>query len=219
MTYEQDAVECRTLPWAGARGCSCVQYEALYFWIKTVVSSSSELRPSDRTVEERLGSWKEIAAFLGRDVRTVQRWEKAEGLPVHRHRHSKLDTVYAYKGELLGWQDSRRRSNFSRGEAEAAVFSESPAGPLEALSPGTRHASPRAGYLWPAIGLGGILASAVIALFLSKTLSHEPGMRTAEAAVPLVSFLGKNLAQPSRPMGGGWRLYRMESGKIISIST
>ena len=33
----------------------------------------------------RLDSWKEIAGYLGREVRTVQGWEKNEGLPVHRH--------------------------------------------------------------------------------------------------------------------------------------
>jgi hypothetical protein len=32
----------------------------------------------------RLDSWKEIASYLGRGVRTVQRWECEEGLPVHR---------------------------------------------------------------------------------------------------------------------------------------
>jgi hypothetical protein len=31
---------------------------------------------------DRLDSWKEIAAHLKRDVRTVQRWEKEHGLPV-----------------------------------------------------------------------------------------------------------------------------------------
>ena len=50
-----------------------------------------------------LESWKEIAAYLKRDVRTVQRWEKREKLPVHRHIHSKLGTVYAYKAELDAW--------------------------------------------------------------------------------------------------------------------
>ena len=34
--------------------------------------------------DDRLDSWKEIAAFLGRTVRTVQRWEKTQGLPLHR---------------------------------------------------------------------------------------------------------------------------------------
>ena len=31
-----------------------------------------------------LNSWKEIASYLGRSVRTVQRWEREFGLPVHR---------------------------------------------------------------------------------------------------------------------------------------
>ena len=34
--------------------------------------------------EDRLDSWKEIAAYLKRDVTTVQRWEKREDMPVHR---------------------------------------------------------------------------------------------------------------------------------------
>ena len=36
---------------------------------------------------DRLDSWKDIAAYLHRDVSTVQRWEKREGMPVHRHVH------------------------------------------------------------------------------------------------------------------------------------
>ena len=43
--------------------------------------------PSVRPTEDRLDSWKEIAAYLHRDVTTVQRWEKREGMPVHRHLH------------------------------------------------------------------------------------------------------------------------------------
>lgn len=56
----------------------------------------------------RLDSWKEIAAYLNRGVRTVQRWEREEGLPVHRLRHEKLSSVYAYKPELDAWWASRR---------------------------------------------------------------------------------------------------------------
>jgi len=52
---------------------------------------------------KKLVSWKEIAAHLQREVRTVQRWEKTEGLPVHRHEHQKKSTVYAYSGELDAW--------------------------------------------------------------------------------------------------------------------
>lgn len=57
---------------------------------------------------DRLDSWKEIAAYLGREVRTVQGWEKTEGLPVHRHQHARLGSVYAFKSELDQWRAARR---------------------------------------------------------------------------------------------------------------
>src|SRR5215467_7421742 len=62
------------------------------------------------TLADRLDSWKEIASFLRRDVRTVQRWEKKEGLPVYRHQHEKLGSIYAYKSELNRWSDTRRQA-------------------------------------------------------------------------------------------------------------
>jgi len=55
----------------------------------------------------RLEAWKEIASYLGRDVTTVRRWEKREGLPVHRLHHSKLGSVYAYTWELDTWRNER----------------------------------------------------------------------------------------------------------------
>jgi serine/threonine-protein kinase len=58
----------------------------------------------------RLDSWKEIAAHLQRDVATVRRWEKREGLPVHRHIHAKLGSVFAYSAELDAWRAGRRRA-------------------------------------------------------------------------------------------------------------
>src|SRR5262245_29952233 len=57
--------------------------------------------------EGRLESWKEIAAYLRRDVTTVQRWEKKEALPIHRHLHDKQGSVHAYKTELDSWRQAR----------------------------------------------------------------------------------------------------------------
>lgn len=57
---------------------------------------------------DRLDSWKEIAAHLRRGVRTVQRWEREEALPTHRHLHGKLGTVYAYRSEIDAWSRARR---------------------------------------------------------------------------------------------------------------
>jgi Tol biopolymer transport system component len=62
----------------------------------------------DEPIEDRLDSWKEIAAYLGRGIRTVQRWEREEGLPVHRLVHEKRGSVYARKEELAAWWESRR---------------------------------------------------------------------------------------------------------------
>ena len=56
---------------------------------------------------DRLDSWKEIAAHLNRSVRTVTRWEREEGLPVHRHLHSKSGSVYAFQAELDEWWKNR----------------------------------------------------------------------------------------------------------------
>ena len=57
---------------------------------------------------ESLESWKEIANYLGRTVRTAQRWCQYEGLPVRYHYHRKAKTVYAFKNDIDSWRVSRR---------------------------------------------------------------------------------------------------------------
>jgi excisionase family DNA binding protein len=48
-----------------------------------------------------LSSWKEIAAYLGKGVRTVQRWEQQDGLPVRRI--AGTSKIVAYREELDRW--------------------------------------------------------------------------------------------------------------------
>ena len=54
----------------------------------------------------RLDSWKEIAAHLGRTVRTAQRYEKEGGLPVHRESGGSHERVFAFTEELDRWLES-----------------------------------------------------------------------------------------------------------------
>jgi Tol biopolymer transport system component len=61
-----------------------------------------------RPPEDRLDSWKEIAAYLNRDVTTVQRWEKKEGMPVHRHLHDRMGSISASRKELDAWSRTRK---------------------------------------------------------------------------------------------------------------
>lgn len=57
-----------------------------------------------QTEAERLDGWKEIAAFLGRSVRTVQVWEALHNLPVHRQ----LKRVWAVPSELSSWLETHQ---------------------------------------------------------------------------------------------------------------
>ncbi len=52
---------------------------------------------------ERLDSWKDIAAYLGRDVRTAQRWALTRGLPVHRLPGGTRPRVFALISEVDAW--------------------------------------------------------------------------------------------------------------------
>jgi Tol biopolymer transport system component len=77
-------------------------------------TSDRPLTQGAQNLEDRLDSWKEIAGYLNRDVTTVQRWEKREGMPVHRHRHDRIGSVYGSKAELDAWVRSRNPQPISQ---------------------------------------------------------------------------------------------------------
>src|SRR5207248_10669925 len=79
--------------------------------------------------DDRLDGWKAIALYLKRDLRTVQRWERLEGLPIHRQIHQKQATAYAYRTELDSW---RRRHE---GPAAAGERSAEPPSPTVVATP------------------------------------------------------------------------------------
>jgi hypothetical protein len=53
----------------------------------------------------RLDGWKTIAAHIGRDERTVKRWEATRGLPIRRLPGEHRSSVFAYTDELAAWRD------------------------------------------------------------------------------------------------------------------
>ena len=81
----------------------------------------------------RLESWKEIAAYLNRGVRTVRRWETEEGLPVHRHVHRTLGSVYAYKSEIDTWR-ATRPARLGPGTPTDARHGSAPAGSMTSVA-------------------------------------------------------------------------------------
>ena len=74
----------------------------------TMAESSEGLPQNSGAESRRLDSWKEIASFLGRGIRTVQRWEREEGLPVHRLPHAQRGSVFAHANELSAWWERRQ---------------------------------------------------------------------------------------------------------------
>ncbi len=97
----------------------------------------------DRSGPTRFDSWKEIANYLKISVRTVQRWEKDEGLPVHRHPHARQDTVYAYKDEIDAWRSDRDRYAATAGGPSRSTEIAFLQAELESAAPATPRAALR----------------------------------------------------------------------------
>ncbi len=71
--------------------------------VELVVSAPRSRRRANEQNKDLLNGWKEIAAYLGRGVRTIQRWEQALELPVHRPRNGPRSACMAFKPELDRW--------------------------------------------------------------------------------------------------------------------
>lgn len=129
-------------------------------------SRKAEVVPEDSPSNARLDSWKEIAAYLKRDVTTVRRWEKREGLPVHRQLHNRRDSIYAYAGELDGWLEARRR--------DGAI--------------GAAEGKPRRGLIAGVIASALLLAGSIVGVEYLRTAPAEalPVRLTFSAPHPLI---------------------------------
>jgi hypothetical protein len=143
------------------------------------------------SLTERLDSWKEIALFLKRDVSTVQRWEKQEALPVHRHMHGERGTVYAHKSEVAEWWKNRRRKLELPEPTPVEPTTLNPAIPDAESVTTQRSLSPPAQRAISAIGLSIVVAA--ILFFLPPKwrlqLAHRPVNR-------LVSVIEGSMSAP-----------------------
>lgn len=97
------------------------------------LASSRTSSHGKNSLENRLDSWKAIATYLNRDVRTVQRWEKEEGLPVRRHPHIKASSVYGLKTEIDQWRETRSLAVEWAAESESTWRAADTSGQLKRL--------------------------------------------------------------------------------------
>jgi len=128
--------------------------------------------------EGRLDSWKAIAAYLNRDVTTAQRWEKREGMPVHRHLHDKGGSVYALTAELESWLQNRKPGS-EDGQKEPGGET-----PFEAEGDSVRRETTRVGR-W--LGLAGAVML-VLAVVGTYHFWPRPPKSTAKDSIVIADF-------------------------------
>ena len=145
---------------------------------------SHEIPPVEKPPETLLDSWKEIAAYLNRDVSTVQRWEKREAMPVHRHVHDKRGSVYALTEELDAW--IRNRS------APVDEPEKKPAAEVPPTGSGDSGVSIGQRWRWAALAVILCLCLSAVAWLILRhhsTVAVEPKIRSL-AVLPLRNLSG-----------------------------
>lgn len=65
-----------------------------------------------------LTTWKEIAHYLGKGLRTAQRYEQQLGLPVRRPKRHRKGVVLAFAEEIDGWMQAQLTTNAANLSAE-----------------------------------------------------------------------------------------------------
>lgn len=159
--------------------------------------------------EDRLDSWKKIASYLKREVSTVQRWERREGMPVHRHVHDKLGSVFAYRSELDAWWETRR----VRLEPAGAVEPEPAAQPPDAARTGPPTWRSRRIVVWAGAAVGAGAAAAVLWFAAAPRDSwRDPLANAAFARLP--EFAGTQQAAAISRDGKSVAFFAARDGRI-----
>jgi Tetratricopeptide repeat len=112
----------------------------------------------------RIDGWKAISAYMNRDPRTLQRWERERSLPVRRVQGEGSSSVYAFTDQLDDWL-------LGPGSGDDAHPVRLPTGPEPSTQPGTFRRN-------ALIGLGALLiAGGVTSAFALR--DHTSTVRAA----------------------------------------
>ena len=140
--------------------------------------------PSGSLASDRLDSWKEIAAYLKRDERTVRRWEEREGLPIHRHQHKSRAAIFAYKSELDAWWNNGQNALETQEQAQGG--SEASAKLPAESTPSVYHTL--VARRWVALAAGLLLIAPVIAYRIA--MPNRPSAQMRIVVLPFQNMTG-----------------------------
>ena len=160
----------------------------------------------------RLNSWKDISAYLQRDVRTVARWEKERGLPVHRVPGTR-GSVFAFGDEIDAWLAAPGHESYGLAEPQVSPASRLPTAPVES-SPAT--APEPSGYSkWLT---GRRAAVAIVALVvLGVVLSTATRTLSSPEPITAVDIKGNEVIALTASSETAWR-YRFDTPVVASAS-
>ena len=160
--------------------------------------------------QSRLDTWKQIAEYLKKDVRTVKRWEAERGLPVHRLPGAKRSSVYAWPSEIDRWLDSGGTDR-TRLDGNGNALASQPSLSDPPMAAARARPSPHVRLL----ALGSVLVLAVVISLLS--LSPRP---RAPRLGGRVQVTGDGL-QKTRAIAGATSLFfstQGERGAVVRTS-
>jgi hypothetical protein len=140
-------------------------------------------QPSSR----RLDSWKEIAEYVGRDVRTAIRWEDERGLPVHRVPGGKRGSVFAFTDEVDHWLLSVAVDGGNGGAPGGPAAPDSPVG---SASHGARSRRSLGPLRWTGVAVAGVALVALAVALLEHSADRQ---RASAAPVAGISLAGTEL--------------------------
>lgn len=165
----------------------------------------ADLAPKVVRKDKRLDSWKEIADYLGRDRRTVTRWEKERGLPVHRIPGQKRAVVYAWPFEIDSWLDSNA-AQVSGVDGSTEALSVPPPSPVAAAS--VRNSRSRRPWLIAAVCAACLVVAAGFLVSSGEPVRPRLGkpvqITSNGREIDFVAIGGPSLLAVSR--GGGRRV-------------
>lgn len=157
---------------------------------------------------KRLDSWKMIAEYLGRDVRTVTRWAASRGLPVHRVPGGKRQSVFAYSSEIDEWLVDERSPKPNNSESPA--YTKVPTtnvGANRGSEPELRRLTGVRTFTWAALTIALLVAGAAWAI---STLLAGRGRAAAAVSLDFVQLTDDGMPKSNFSLGGT-KLYFNES--------
>lgn len=158
-----------------------------------------------------LDGWKAVADYLGKSVRTAQRWNAESGLPVHKLGAGPREHVYAYRSELDEWRRSASRRvgglNGHNGVNGDAGEAGSPDGGdretrngrtgEDDAEPDSAETRPSRRWRWPLIAAAAAVALAAVGIgaFVRVARGPDTGPSGAAGRLPAPSATSPNPAR------------------------